>query len=316
MNVTPGKEHLGNGAQGVRRLNYRYGRSVSDSNASTDLSLSPSNNKFRITINGDGPHQITLNNTSNLKTGNDIAHAIQNSVRLIRASSTNVDLAFSQFVCAYDGETGRYILVSGMEGTASAVVVTDAPVGNVASALKLGTLNGGVEDSFYPRQNRYASLVDVATLPLPVIVEGFEVGELDVEVDLSHLDNFPEPGDVADSVRIGDGTEEVSVSVENRLEVQTEAGVRTPTIANVSATLANTEYSYALPNNTKRFLIRVREGKAKLQLAYNNGDSGSNYITLELGTSLVEDSVIMDTGMTLYFQVNKYNQIIEILSWA
>lgn len=91
-----------------------------------------------------------------------------------------------------------------------------------------------------------------------------------------------------------------------------EAG-STPTIYNVSAAVANTEYSQALTSGTKKFIIRVR-GDATLKLAFDAGQSGTNYITVRGGTVYVEDNINF-TG-TLYFQTTKATQTVEILEWV
>lgn len=85
-----------------------------------------------------------------------------------------------------------------------------------------------------------------------------------------------------------------------------------PVIYNVSCALANTEYSQALNTNAKKILIRVR-GLAKLQLAFTFGDSGTDYISLPMGCSFTEEAILFNGGV--YFQLNKPNQVVEILEW-
>lgn len=92
-------------------------------------------------------------------------------------------------------------------------------------------------------------------------------------------------------------------------------GITTPTIFNVTATLANTEYSQALPTATKQFFVKVRDGLSKLQLAFNPGDSATNYVTVAMGSVYIEENVSL-TGKTLYFRTNKPGQVIEILAWT
>lgn len=85
-----------------------------------------------------------------------------------------------------------------------------------------------------------------------------------------------------------------------------------PVIYNVTCTLSNTEYSQALNANSKKVLIRVR-GLAKLQLAFQSGDSGTDYISIPMGCSYSEEAILFNGGV--YFQTNKPNQIVEILEW-
>lgn len=90
----------------------------------------------------------------------------------------------------------------------------------------------------------------------------------------------------------------------------------TPTIYNVSALLANTEYSQALSANTKQFLIQCRSGDAKMRIAFASGATTSGpYITIRAGNALFIDAVSL-SGKTIYVQSNKASQTIEILEWV
>lgn len=87
----------------------------------------------------------------------------------------------------------------------------------------------------------------------------------------------------------------------------------TPTIYNVAVPLAATEVSQTLSLGVKKFLVRVR-GHSNLQLAFDPGQSGVDYISIPSGTTYSEDQV-MFSG-TLYFQTNKPSQVVEILEWV
>lgn len=87
----------------------------------------------------------------------------------------------------------------------------------------------------------------------------------------------------------------------------------TPKIYNLSAPTANTEVSQALSADTKQLLIRVR-GNATLQIAFNVGESGTNYMTIPAGASL--SLTDLKTSATLYLQTDKSSQVIEILEWT
>lgn len=90
--------------------------------------------------------------------------------------------------------------------------------------------------------------------------------------------------------------------------------VARPTIANVSMTLASTEYSYDIPAGTKRFEIKLRALNALLQLAFNSGESGTTYITVNYGDNYVENDVKAG-HLILYFQSPSANQTAEIKTW-
>lgn len=92
--------------------------------------------------------------------------------------------------------------------------------------------------------------------------------------------------------------------------------VLTPTIANVAMLLANTEYSYVLPANSKRFLILLRTPSvAKLKLAYASGDSGILYVTVNPGCHYGEGEILAPS-LTLYFQATLPGQVAEVVSWV
>ena len=87
----------------------------------------------------------------------------------------------------------------------------------------------------------------------------------------------------------------------------------TATIFNVSAPLAGTEYSQALPANTKGFIIRSRN-KSTLQLAYTSGTTGTTYLTIA-PSATYEDSNFY-TAQTVYFQASKNAETIEIIAYT
>ena len=88
----------------------------------------------------------------------------------------------------------------------------------------------------------------------------------------------------------------------------------TPVVYNVTMTSANTEYSRALPANTKKFLIRCREEYA-IKACFASGASGTTYITVPSGMSYWED-LIQPATLTLYFQCATAAQVAEIVAWS
>jgi hypothetical protein len=85
-------------------------------------------------------------------------------------------------------------------------------------------------------------------------------------------------------------------------------------IENIDIILANTEYSYALPNGTRKFTIKLRDMGYDLQICFVSGDSNTTYITLTNGNSYTENE-IKGTG-SLYFRSNQANQVAEILVYV
>jgi phage tail sheath protein FI len=108
-------------------------------------------NKFRIRINGDGPHELTL--AGPITDGSSIQQAINTAVRGITARRSANQTAFNNFSCNYDVTPGpgnpSFLLTSGVAGTGSRVEVTNgtSPSQDVAQTLKLGATNMGIEVS-------------------------------------------------------------------------------------------------------------------------------------------------------------------------
>ena len=89
----------------------------------------------------------------------------------------------------------------------------------------------------------------------------------------------------------------------------------TPNIFNVSTILANTEYSQALPSGTKHWIIKCREADAKVKFSFTAGNSGSSYITVNIG-NFYEAMNVELTGIVVYFQVSKPTRNVEIITWS
>lgn len=94
--------------------------------------------------------------------------------------------------------------------------------------------------------------------PVPVSIEGTEINVDTVNVDLTHLDNVPNPGDIADSVRIGDGTNELKVNADGSINIDFllhPGGVQNNIVVGTSAVelkagatrLANRKFVTAMP---------------------------------------------------------------------
>lgn len=99
----------------------------------------------------------------------------------------------------------------------------------------------------------------------------------------------------------------------NPLDIALTQTPTTATIFNVLAATAGTEYSQALPANTKGFIIRSRN-RSNLQLAYTSGQTGITYLTIPAGASY-EDSNLY-TAQTIYFQASKNAETIEIIAYT
>ena len=87
-----------------------------------------------------------------------------------------------------------------------------------------------------------------------------------------------------------------------------------PTIANVAMTTGGEEYSYDIPAGTKRFEIKLRALNALMQLGFVEGESATNYITINYGDRYIEEDVKAGP-ITLYFQSSSASQVAEIKTW-
>ncbi len=92
------------------------------------------------------------------------------------------------------------------------------------------------------------------------------------------------------------------------------SGKSAPTIHNLSMPLANTEYNYTFPNNTREFYLQNRT-LGLVKFAYTIGSSGTLYKTLFPGGVLNEDNLELET-LNIYIQSPSAGQTIEIVSWT
>jgi len=88
----------------------------------------------------------------------------------------------------------------------------------------------------------------------------------------------------------------------------------TPTIYNVTLTSADTEYKQALPSKTKKFTVQCRTA-SDVKLAFTEGESGTNYVTIKANTNYYEDNVLAES-LTLYMQSTQAGVVVEIIAWT
>lgn len=83
-----------------------------------------------------------------------------------------------------------------------------------------------------------------------------------------------------------------------------------PTIYNVACPIADTEYSQALPSNTKGFLIKARKNSV-IKFAYQSG--ATEWLTISAGASYEDKNFY--TSQTIYFKNSKADEVIEIVAF-
>lgn len=91
----------------------------------------------------------------------------------------------------------------------------------------------------------------------------------------------------------------------------TSTGDTVPTIFNVACPIALTEYSQALPANTKGFILKARKG-SKITFAFS--PSASTFLTFNAGFSYQDDNFYV--GATVYFKCSLADEVVEILSYS
>lgn len=93
-------------------------------------------------------------------------------------------------------------------------------------------------------------------------------------------------------------------------------GLLSPTIQNVTITVASTEQEIALPSGTRKFLVRTRTSNAKMQLSYVENNTGVEFLTLLPGTVYQEEGIDPSASVTIYVQSSQPNTVVELVSWA
>jgi len=97
-----------------------------------------------------------------------------------------------------------------------------------------------------------------------------------------------------------------------RVSSDATASDTTTTIYNVASPTANSEESQALPSGCKGFIIRSRL-YGNMKISYTSGESGTVYINIPAGSSYEDNHTY--NSQTLYFQSDKSNDIIEVITF-
>jgi len=83
-------------------------------------------------------------------------------------------------------------------------------------------------------------------------------------------------------------------------------------IANLTLTSADTEYSYTLPNNTVYFAVKARTSNP-WKIAFSEGTSGTTYETVPAGGIWFPDHpLLLSTNRIFYVQSSTAGLILEI----
>lgn len=99
-------------------------------------------------------------------------------------------------------------------------------------------------------------------------------------------------------------------------DIEEEESASTPTIYNVTMTLANTEYSQVAPANTKKITIQTRDGTA-FRLAFETGKVATPtapYYSIKVGDVYYDDQIHIG-AITIYFACSIAGKVIEMIAW-
>lgn len=78
---------------------------------------------------------------------------------------------------------------------------------------------------------------------------------------------------------------------------------------------ANTQFTISIGSSVKEFQIRVR-GAGKLQISDTTGQTSSKYWTVMPGNCYREEQLNLSSGITLYCELNKASETIEVIKWT
>lgn len=152
--------------------------------------------------------------------------------------------------------------------------------------------------------------------PLPVQLSdgNISIGTVNAEVEtqLSHIPNFPDPGDVPDSVQVGDGVEIIEVNPDGSINVVPTVEARKYKIINLPLPLANTSYTQILPANVRNFSAKIRDGKGILRV-YET-PPGTDYWTVSRG-AYYDSKDFSNPALSITVQASVPGCVLEIICW-
>lgn len=123
-------------------------------------------------------------------------------------------------------------------------------------------------------------------------------------------------GKMASDITAWGGTAQTGLDIGTELPKKVNKAT-TPVIYNVTMTLADTEYSQALPANTKKYTIQTRDGTA-FRMAFETLKVAlPTEPYLSIGTDgFHHEDLIEPASLTLFFGCGEALKVIEILAWS
>lgn len=104
-----------------------------------------------------------------------------------------------------------------------------------------------------------------------------------------------------------EGTGAVEVDVQNPTDYE---------ILNTNIPLKNIETTIALPDNTKKFLIKMKDGRGPLRFARNATETATLYWTINRGSIFTSDNVDLPDSSSIYVLSEQDNVDVQIFVWT
>lgn len=142
------------------------------------------------------------------------------------------------------------------------------------------------------------------TIPEKDIIQAVYEFEPTVAIRTVGVDKLGNPWDPQNPVPIT-GSIDVEVDLDKANSQQ---------IQNINISTANTEFIVNLPNNTKRYFLKVRNAESKMRLAFISGETVNNYIDISRGAVFDSKDINLSLNSTIYMQTDKANVVLEVLS--
>jgi len=198
------------------------------------------------------------------------------------------------------GKTGIVIPINFNESAAVVALATKLLVGSVAGTdFSLKSFSDVVEF----QNTQYGETTDATDIDTGFDVDIARQGESTLILDY----------DIPQQTGIRYIYNEIEKEFEAfNTDINVQLGKATsPTIVNQIIVLAASEVSISLPDGTKKFTIKMREGDVNFNLGYT---SGGDSVLVRRGNEYIEEGLDTDT-VTLYIKTDVGNRTVELVYW-
>jgi len=86
-------------------------------------------------------------------------------------------------------------------------------------------------------------------------------------------------------------------------------------VQNITIAAANTEFKVDLPDKTKAYTLKIRDGGATARIGYNLGDTAAGpYVKIRKGVVYIVQDLDLPDNSSIYVQASKAGEILEVIS--